>query len=150
MLTEQVHTIEAGADPTRSCLTSLLLKEEWLNRTIDEGDVADVKFPYFSKAVDSVKHRFLLHKVIAYGLIRWIQAFLPDQNIRLAVNGCVSESRSVQSGVPQGSVLGPILFLIYVNDLPDILQEKVLLFADEVNCSKILHPNATEWPNKST
>ncbi len=50
----------------------------------------------------------------------------------MAVNGCVSESRSAQSRVPQGSVLGPILFLIYVNDLSDLLQEKVLLFADDV------------------
>ncbi len=48
------------------------------------------------------------------------------------MNGCVSESRSAQSGVPHGSVLGPILFLIYVNDLPNLLQEKVLLFADDV------------------
>ncbi len=50
----------------------------------------------------------------------------------MAVNGCVSECRSTQSGAPQGSVLGPILFLIYVNDLPDLLQVKVLLFADDV------------------
>ncbi len=87
-------------------------------------------------AFDSVNHRFLLHKLVAYGidagLIRWIQAFLRDRTFRVPVNGCVSESKSAQSGVPQGSVLGPTLFLIYVNDLPDLLREKVLLFADDV------------------
>ncbi len=66
------------------------------------------------------------------GLIRGIKAFLQDRSFWVAVNGCVSESRSAQSGVPQGYVLGLILFLIYVNDLPNILQEKVLLFADDV------------------
>ncbi len=67
------------------------------------------------------------------GLIRWIQAFLRDRSFRVAVNGCVSESRSAQSGVPQGSVLRSIIFLVYVNDLPDLLQEKLLRFADDVN-----------------
>ncbi len=66
------------------------------------------------------------------GLIRWIQAFLRDRSFRVAVNGCVSESKSAQSGVQQGTVLGPIPFLIYVNDLSDLLQEKLLLFADDV------------------
>ncbi len=82
-----------------------------------------------------VNHRFLLHKLVAYGmdagLIRWIQAFLQDRSFRVAVNGCVSEFRSAQSGVPQGTVLGPIPFLIYINDLSDPLQEKVSLFADD-------------------
>ncbi len=65
-------------------------------------------------------------------LIRWIQVFLRDRSFRVAANGCGSDSRSAQSGVPQVSVFGPILFLIYVDDLPDLFQEKVLLFADDV------------------
>ncbi len=121
--------------PTRSCLTNLLLTEEWLTLISDEGDV-DMMFLDFSKAFDSVNHRFLLNKLVAYGidagLIRGIQAFLRGRSFRVAVNGCVSESRSAQRGVPQGSVLGPILFLIYVNDLLDLLQEKVRLFDDYV------------------
>ncbi len=78
----------------------------------------------------------LLHKLVAYGidagLIRWIKAFLRDRSIRVAVNGCDSDSMSAQSGVLQGSVLGPIFFLINVNNLPDLLHEKMQLFADGV------------------
>ncbi len=65
------------------------------------------------------------------GLIRWIKAFLRDRSFRVAVSGCDFEYRNAQSRAPQGSVLGPILFLIYVNDLPELFQEKVLPFADD-------------------
>ncbi len=78
--------------------------------------VADIMFLDFSKAFDSVNHRFLLHKLVVYGidagLNRRIKTFLRDRSFRVAVNRCVSESRSGQSGVPRGSVLGPILILI--------------------------------------
>ncbi len=80
--TASLSTAQHGFVPKRSCLTNLLLTEEWLTRIIDEGDVADMMFLDFSKAFDSVNHRFLLHKLIAYGidagLIRWIKAFLRD------------------------------------------------------------------------
>ncbi len=63
--------------------------------------------------------------------MNWIESFLHERTFNVSINGSISQSKATVSGVPQGSMLGPILFLIYVNDLPDILQEDLLLFADE-------------------
>ncbi len=139
--TASLSDAQHGFVPKRSCPTNLLLTEKWLTRIMDEGDVAHIIFLDFSTPFDSVNHRFLLHKLVAHGidadLIRWIQVFLRERSFRVAVNGCVSESSSAQSGVPQGSVLGPILFLIYVNDLSDLLQEKCCFLSTTINwCPK--------------
>ncbi len=71
--------------------------------------------------VDSTSNFFFKYHSDDADLVRWIEAFLRDRSLRVAVNGCVSDSRRAQIGVPQGSVPGPIFFLIYVNNLPDLL-----------------------------
>ncbi len=86
--------------------------------------------------MNSVNHRFLIQQLQAYGIndnmVNWIESFLHKKTFKVSINGCLSQSKAAVSGVPQGSVLGPILFLIYVNDFPDLLQGDVLLFADDV------------------
>ena len=88
----------------------------------------------FSKAFDKVSHRKLLYKLDWYGIrgntLNWIQSFLKSRFQRVVLDGESSDDAPVVSGVPQGSVLGPILFLLYINDLPDNLRSKVRLFAD--------------------
>ena len=69
-------------------------------------------------------------------MINWIEKWLIDRRQRVVVNGEVSNWKSVLSGVPQGSVLGPILFLIYINDLDDDITSKVLKFADDTSVQK--------------
>ena len=80
-------------------------------------------------------HQILLHKLKAHGIgngmINWIEKWLIDRRQRVVVDGEVSNWKSVLSGVPQGSVLGPILFLIYINDLDEDITSKVLTFADD-------------------
>ena len=89
----------------------------------------------FSKAFDKVNHSKLIWKLHQYGIrshvLHWIQAFLGNRSQSVVVGGEESDSVPVCSGVPQGSVLGPILFLIYINDLPDTITSKVRLFADD-------------------
>ncbi len=92
----------------------------------------------FAKAFDSVNHRLLLHKLATYGLhsslLAWIKSFLEDRIFSVSVNGSTSGPKAAVSGVPQGSVLGPILFLLFINDLP-----RVLMFADDV---KLISPRS--------
>ena len=124
-----------GFRPHRSCATQLLeVLDDW-TRSIEEGTPVDAIYLDFRKAFDSVPHERLLKKLQSYGvtgrLLQWIRAFLSDRRQRVVVRGCHSEWASVTSGVPQGSVLGPLLFLIYINDIPDVVSSKIKIFADD-------------------
>ena len=94
----------------------------------------DVVYLDFQKAFDKVPHQRLILKLKAHGIgnnvINWIEKWLTHRRQRVIVDGEISNWKSVLSGVPQGSVLGPILFLIYINDLEDDISSKVLKFAD--------------------
>ena len=87
------------------------------------------------KAFDTVPHQRLLAILSSYGIVgktlEWIKSFLTSRRQRVVVNGEVSDWSNVTSGVPQGSVLGPILFLCYINDLPPVIPNKVKVFADD-------------------
>ena len=89
----------------------------------------------FSKAFDTVPHKRLLGKLSFYGvkgdILSWVQAFLEDREQKVVVDGRSSSSEAVTSGVPQGTVLGPLLFLLYINDLPSVVSSQVCLFADD-------------------
>ena len=112
---------------------------------MDEGSPVDVIYLDFQKAFDKVQHQRLILKLKSHGMgnsiINWIEQWLTDRRQRVVVDGEVSSWKSVLSGVPQGSVLGPILFLVYIDDLEEgvtgniiccLLQISILLkFADD-------------------
>jgi len=85
----------------------------------------------FSKAFDKVPHQRLLHKLEFYGITGSILAWLTDHSKQVAINGMLSSPCKVNSGVPQGTVLGPTLFLAYINDIADCVQSQLRLFADD-------------------
>ena len=98
------------------------------------------------KAFDTVPHRRLLKKLHGYqiqGKVHaWIKELLTGRHQRVVVNNIQSDEESVLSGVPQGSVLGPVLFLIFINDLPDTIDASVRIFADDTKIySKIENRN---------
>ena len=98
----------------------------------------------FSKAFDVVAHHRLLLKLSQYGIAgklnQWIAAFLQNRRQRVLVGGEHSKWVSVKSGVPKGTVLGPLLFLAYINDLPDGLHCTTRLFADDCVLYQLIHP----------
>ena len=119
----------------RSTVTQLLKFLDDCMEIIVNGGVVDTIYMDFSKAFDKVPHRRLLHKLKAYGVngpaLNWIKAFLSNREQIITVNGEKSYQASVLSGVPQGSVLGPLLFLVYINDLPEHVSSLIYLFADD-------------------
>ena len=100
----------------------------------------------FAKAFDNVPHRRLLHKLDYYGIRgsyhKWINSWLPGHTQKVVLDGQASDPVPVLSGVPQGSVLGPILFLIFICDLPDNIRSSVCLFA-ALSCAGAILKN---WP----
>ena len=118
-----------------SCETQLISAVNDWAKCINSRSQTDVILLDFSKAFDSVPHQRLLLKLDYYGICgktaAWIKALLSNRSQVVSVNGSHSSSRPVPSGVPQGSVLGPVLFLLYINDITEHIQSTMRLFADD-------------------
>ena len=130
-----LNSSQHGFLKARSCLTNMICFLEEITKWIDMGSPVDIIYLDFQKAFDKVPHQRLLLKLKAHGIgdsiTDWIEQWLTDRRQRVVVDGEVSNWKSVLSGVPQGSVLGPILFLIYINDLDESITSNVLKFADD-------------------
>ena len=130
-----INTSLHGFLKARSCLTNLLCFFEEVTKWVDDGSPVDVIYLDFQKAFDKVPHQRLILKLKSHGIgnsiINWIEQCLTDRRQMVVVDGEVSSWKSVLSGVPQGSVLGPILFLVYINDLEEGVTGKILKFADD-------------------
>ena len=131
ILTDYQH----GFRKRRSCESQLIQTINDLAKNLNEGGQIDAVLLDFSKAFDKVPHHRLLHKLEYYGIrgpsLNWISAFLHNRTQNVVCEGNTSSPAEVISGVPQGTVLGPLLFLAYINDLPECVSSTVRLFADD-------------------
>ena len=143
----------------RSCTTQLLLISDIISKIIEDGLDTDVIYLDFQKAFDKVPHRRLLLKLAAAGIkgsaLGFITNFLHNRKCRIQVNGSFSTKSSVKSGIPQGSVLGPLLFIICINDLPIGMHNYCMMFADDTKIFGSPGPvlqldvdKASEWARK--
>ena len=133
--------------PGKSCATNLVEFMDTVTRAADEGKAVDIFYLDFAKAFDKVPRQRLLNKMrakgIHAGIIKWIEAWLTGRTQRVTVQGELSEECEVESGVPQGTVLGPTLFTIYIDDLETEIERRKLevlvkKFADDTKGAKII------------
>jgi len=126
-----------GFRSRRSCESQLISTIQGIAEKLKSGKYQiDVILLDFAKAFDKVPHKRLLHKLCHYGVrgktLQWITSFLSSRTQQVLVEGCESAKLDVLSGAPQGTVLGPLLFLVYINDLPEVVSTSMLrLFADD-------------------
>ena len=128
--------------PGRSCQTNLLIMLTCITEATDKIIITDVIYLDLAKGFVSVPHKRLIYKLSKYGitgnLLHWISNFLSKRRQYVRVNLALSEGKSVINGVPQRSILGPILFIFYTNDLQTDIIAKLLLFADDAKLIKML------------
>ena len=121
-----------GRFSTDTCLIHLT---DFIKFEMDKGNLVGMVLLDLQKAFDTVDHGILLMKMEALGfnqdIIRWFRSYLSDRKQLVDVSGILSSSSTISCGVPQGSILGPLLFLIYVNDMSGAINNKLLLYADD-------------------
>ena len=132
-----ITPLQHGFLRNRSCVIQLLSVLHTIGRNLDKNIQTDVIYLDYAKAFDTVDHNVLLSKLKAYGvsgqLLTWFADYLSGRHQRVVIDGATSQWAPVTSGVPQGSLLGPMLFIIFINDLPDVAIGDVFtsLYADD-------------------
>ena len=130
-----ISTKQSGFRPGDSCIYQLISITSDIYKSFEKHNETRALFLDISKAFDKVWHDGLIHKLKSNGisgnLLAFFQNYLYNRHQRVTLNGTTSDWKSISAGVPQGSVLGPLLFLIYINDLTENIKSQMRLFADD-------------------
>ena len=144
---QYMQSDQHGFVPGKSCTSQLVQVMELIGEQLDAGHQTDIVYLDMSKAFDKVRHNILLEKLneidIQGNLHSWFASYLLGRKQRVTIPGATSPTLPVTSGVPQGSVLGPILFLIYINNIQDtVSNSNIACFADDTKVFKTIHTRA--------
>ena len=144
-----LNSNQSGFRPGDSCVNQLISITHDIYKAFDANPSLEVRgvFLDLSKAFDKVWHYGLLYKLRRMGIcgeyLGLIDSFLSDRFQRVLLNGQTSKWSQIKAGVPQGSVLGPLLFLVYINDLPEGLTSNVKLFADDTSIFSVVRDSSS-------
>ena len=144
---DQIYGLQHGFSKGRSCTSQLLKAYHNIGANLDKGGQVDIAYLYFSKAFDCVLHNLLINKLktshnINGNLLRWLRNYLSNRQQRVAMESVNSDWKPVVSGVPQCSILGPLLFLLYINDMPPATSFCcTALFADDAKYFREISSN---------
>ena len=124
-----LNPLQHGFRSNHSCQTQLVNFIDEIQRSMNAPQQSDLLFIDFSKAFDTVPHRRLLNKLKFYGirgsLLQWISSWLTERHQRVMVNGKSSNVISVKSGIPQDTVLGPLMLLVHINDINENIKSSI-------------------------
>ena len=130
-----LYTFQSGFRSGYSTDTCLILLTDFIRMEMDKGHLVGMILLDLQKAFDTVDHSILIMKLRAAGLggdiLRWFYSYLSNRQQLVDVSGVHSSTKPMLCGVPQGPILGPLLFLIYVNDMSAVVKNKLLLYADD-------------------
>ena len=146
----QINNDQHGFVPGKSCVTQLIEVFEYIGRELDLGKQIDVIHLDMSKAFDRVSHMQLLKRLRDFGfsgnILSWFRSYLKDRRQQTTVLGATSSALPVTSGVPQGSILAPLLLLLYQNNLSNTINHsKIATFADDTKIYKVINTEADAY-----
>ena len=138
-----INDCQHGFVTAKSCITNLIESLDYIGSVLDKGGQVDTVYLDMSKAFDKVDHGLLITKLRGLGfggpLLKWLTNYLSNRHQRVTVLGATSHTMAVTSGVPQGSFLGPTLFLLFVNDLPESVKSSLMaMYADDTKVFKAI------------
>ncbi|CAB4045118.1 Hypothetical predicted protein, partial [Paramuricea clavata] len=137
-----LNPMQSGYRPGDSTVNQILYLTHKIYEAFELGKEVRVVFLDISKAFDRVWHKGLLYKLKLIGvrdpLLSWFESYLLDRKQRVVIDGQFSQWKNINAGVPQGSVVGPLLFLVYINDITENLETNPILYADDTSLFDIV------------